>query len=185
MHHYETTQHKRATIHPAWFWQTVFETFYYSGIRLNQLIHIQVQDLYLKQGYIKIRVECSKTWREYNVPIAPGLRPWLKALHTQAKLQGFQAHDQLFNVNRFSNYQSRKLMTIWQVENCFKKISKRLMAKVSPHRFRHTLGTELMRSPERNLHGMRELLGHTNIRTTLEYIDVDLAMLRQRVNDRR
>ena len=95
------------------------------------------------------------------------------------------AQDQLFSITRFSNYHTRIIMTIWQVANYFKWISKRLKTTVSPHRFRHALGTELMRSPERNLHGVRDLLGHTNIRTTLEYIDVDLAMLRQSVNEPR
>lgn len=57
-------------LHPAWFWQTVFETFYYTGMRRNQLIHLKVRDVHLKKQLIKIRIEGSKTWREYEIPIS-------------------------------------------------------------------------------------------------------------------
>ncbi|PAU63906.1 hypothetical protein BZL41_11340 [Pseudomonas sp. PIC25] len=50
--------------------------------------------------------------------------------------------------------------------------------------FQAHAGDRVDAKAERNLHGVRDLLGHTNIRTTLEYIDVDLAMLRQLVNER-
>lgn len=60
---------------PVWFWRVVFETFYYSGIRRNQLVHLQVKDIDLKIQQINIRVEGSKTWREYPIPICNDLLP--------------------------------------------------------------------------------------------------------------
>jgi site-specific recombinase XerD len=45
---------------------------------------------------------------------------------------------------------------------------------VSPHRFRHSLATELMKAPDRNLQLVRSLLGHRSIATTMEYIDIDM-----------
>ncbi|WP_445000284.1 tyrosine-type recombinase/integrase [Halomonas mongoliensis] len=55
---------------------------------------------------------------------------------------------------------------------------------MSPHRFRHTLGTELMREPDRNLHIVKALLGHSNISTTLEYVEVDIGSLRSAIEGR-
>ncbi|MDC9581854.1 tyrosine-type recombinase/integrase, partial [Xenorhabdus sp. PR6a] len=43
-----------------------------------------------------------------------------------------------------------------------------------PHRFRHTLATELMKAPDRNLQLVRCLLGHRSLVTTMEYIDIDM-----------
>ncbi len=40
--------------------------------------------------------------------------------------------------------------------------------------FRHTLATELMKAPDRNLQMVRGLLGHHSIATTMEYIDINL-----------
>ncbi len=45
---------------------------------------------------------------------------------------------------------------------------------MSPHRFRHTLATELMKAPDRNLQMVRGLLGHRSIATMMEYIDINL-----------
>lgn len=43
-----------------------------------------------------------------------------------------------------------------------------------PHCFWHTLATELMKAPDRNLQMVRGLLGHRSIATTMEYIDINL-----------
>ncbi|MDE9448122.1 tyrosine-type recombinase/integrase, partial [Xenorhabdus bovienii] len=45
-----------------------------------------------------------------------------------------------------------------------------------PHRFRHTLATELMKAPDRNLQLVRCLLGHRSVATTMEYIDIDMEI---------
>lgn len=66
----------------------------------------------------------------------------------------------------------------------FQKLSRICGCRMSPHRFRHTLGTELMREPDRNLHIVKNLLGHTNINTTLEYIEVDVCSIRNVLEDR-
>ena len=176
-----------AKLHPVWFWQTVFETFYYTGIRRNQLVHINVGDVDLKKQIITIRVEGSKTWREYEVPICHQLLPYLKRLMVRARLQGFKVSDQLFNVNRFSDHfnpRMSKLMGVDRVSNVFEYISKRIGIQVSPHRFRHTLGTDLMKQPDRNLHLVKELLGHTDIRTTLEYVEPDINSIKHLLDNR-
>ncbi|EGH49676.1 hypothetical protein PSYPI_47718, partial [Pseudomonas syringae pv. pisi str. 1704B] len=39
--------------------------------------------------------------------------------------------------------------------------------------FRHTIASEMMRQPERNIHITKNLLNHSNIATTMEYIEPD------------
>lgn len=53
----ENTTGMRGCAHPAWFWRVVFETFYYTGIRLNQLLHLRSKDIQVHAGYILIRAE--------------------------------------------------------------------------------------------------------------------------------
>ena len=48
---------------------------------------------------------------------------------------------------------------------------------ISSHRFRHTLATELMKSPDRNLKLVKDLLGHRNVSTTMEYIELDMGVV--------
>lgn len=64
--------------------------------------------------------------------------------------------------------------TLQPVKSFFRRLSKECVFAVSPHRFRHTLATELMKSPDRNLQMVKGLLGHRSITTTMEYIDINL-----------
>ncbi|KAF0776956.1 integrase [Salmonella enterica subsp. enterica serovar Worthington str. BCH-3008] len=58
-------------------------------------------------------------------------------------------------------------------------MSKECGFDVSPHRFRHTLATTLMSSPERNLQLVKGLLGHRNVSTTMEYVDISMDIVSQ------
>lgn len=55
---------------------------------------------------------------------------------------------------------------------------------MTPHRFRHTLASDLMRQPERNIHITKLLLNHSNIATTMEYIEPDYDVMRTVMNER-
>ncbi|HHZ9148654.1 TPA: site-specific integrase [Proteus mirabilis] len=55
----------------------------------------------------------------------------------------------------------------------FRRLSVECGFAVSPHRFRHTLGTTLMRCPERNMELTKNILGHRSLSSTMEYIGQD------------
>lgn len=175
---------ERGPITPAWFWQIVNETFYFTGLRVNQIVAMQLRDVDLTRRVIHARLEGSKTQRAYDIPIAKQLTPWLEKMTGEARNLGFKPKDQLFNVNRFSAYHRRLTLNHWQVSAFYRTLSKSIGSRVSAHRFRHTLCTDLMQSPDRNLHIAMEMLGHTNSKTTLEYVTTDVEMLRESVDSR-
>lgn len=49
---------------------------------------------------------------------------------------------------------------------------------ITPHRFRHTVATHMMKLPERNLYAVRRLLDHVSITSTLKCIDESVGSLR-------
>jgi len=51
----------RGRLHPVWFWRAAVATFYFTGIRLNQLLHLRPLDVDLRRQLIHIRIEGSKT----------------------------------------------------------------------------------------------------------------------------
>ncbi|MGJ8518407.1 tyrosine-type recombinase/integrase [Carnimonas bestiolae] len=167
------------TVYPVWFWRIMFETFYYTGIRQNTLLHITASDVNLKQGMIRLRAEGSKSHRESYLPIPDKLAPFLWQLVSYAKTAGFRREDQLFNVNRFSRRHHKIKMTTWQVIGFYRHLSKKIGIRMSSHRFRHTLGTDLMASPHRDIHVTQQILNHTDIRTTLEYVHPVIADMKQ------
>ncbi|SEP37164.1 tyrosine recombinase XerC [Pseudomonas sp. Snoq117.2] len=180
----ELKEQKRAKITPAWFWLIVFETFHLTGIRLNALISIRLQDIDLEENLIVIRGELEKTHREFAVPIPTALYPHLTRLLDTAVSCGFEPADQLFNVNRFSSHYRRDVMNDNQVEAMYTKLIRMTGVRMTPHRFRHTLASDLMRQPDRNIHVTKQLLNHSNLATTMEYIEPDYEVMRDAMNDR-
>ena len=180
----ELKEQKRAKITPAWFWLIVFETFHLTGIRLNALLSIRLQDIDLEENLIVIRGELEKTHREFAVPIPTALYPHLIRLLDTAVSCGFEPADQLFNVNRFSSHYRRDVMNDNQVEAMYTKLIRMTGVRMTPHRFRHTLASDLMRQPDRNIHVTMQLLNHSNMATTMEYIEPDYEVMRDAMNDR-
>lgn len=174
----------RARITPAWFWLATFEMFYYTGIRLNALLCIRLKDVDWDRRLVLVRGETEKTHREFRIPIMDGLAPHIQRLVDEARRAGFAADDQLFNVNRFSRHYKRHEMNSDQVEAMYKKLIIRLGVRMTPHRFRHTLATDLMKQPERNIHLTKNLLNHSNIATTMSYIEADYDHMRDVLHER-
>jgi integrase len=94
-------------------------------------------------------------------------------------------NDQLFNISRFDG--TRKVqsdnMDHPPLRAFFRRLSKECGFTVSPHRFRHTLATNLMAQPDRNIKMAQVLLGHSTPAVTLEYVEADLNRVRMMLED--
>ncbi|ADP10377.1 integrase [Erwinia sp. Ejp617] len=170
---------------PAWFWMTVIDTLRYTGMRQNQLLHIRLCDVDLKEGVINLRPEGSKNHREHRVPVTDRLRARLEHLYFAAADKGAKPEDQLFNINRFSfkkNVLSNN-MDHPPMRAFFRRLSKECGCVISPHRFRHTIATDLMKRPERSLNDVQMLLGHSSLAVTLEYVEANIDNLRRNLDE--
>lgn len=92
---------KRCALHPAWFWIAVLDTLRYTGMRVNQLMHVRLMDINLDENWIELRLDGSKTHREWRVPIVGPLKPQLQNLVNRAIKNGATPVDAIFDVNRF------------------------------------------------------------------------------------
>lgn len=180
----ERVSGERSSITPAWFWLTVYETFHHTGIRLNSLLSIQRRDICLRRRTIKIRSEGDKTHKEFLLPIPGPLYEHIDRLTAWADSLHFKATDQLFNVNRFSSHYRREIMDINQIEAMYRKLTAIVGTRMTPHRFRHTLASDLMRQADRNIHVAKALLNHSSIATTMEYIETDPHQMRHVLEER-
>ena len=171
----------KCALYPAWFWLTVLDTFRYTGMRNNQLVHIRLRDVNLEQGWIELRLEGSKTHREWKVPLVAQLKERMKVLITRATECGAGLGDLLFDAKRFNwpgsqPYTYNEKSVLQSFRSFYRRLSKECGFDISSHRFRHTLATELMKSPDRNLKLVKDLLGHRNVSTTMEYIELDMEV---------
>lgn len=174
-------------LEPAWFWKTVIDTLKYTGMRQNQLLHIRLCDVDLNMGVIELRPEGSKSHREHRVPVTDKLRPGLEELCRQAVRKGAKSKDQLFNINLFSRLKKKTVrgsnMDHLPLRAFFRRLSKECQCDVSPHRFRHTIATDLMKTPERSLNDVKMLLGHSSVAVTLEYVEANMDLLRHNLEE--
>ena len=170
---------------PRWFWRIVFRTLYYTGMRRRQLVTLRWQDVDLDAAEILLRYEGSKTRREWSIPIPEPLLPDLAKLQQRTirerGLEGVRSlrRNQVFNVSTFYARYRGPEMTEAQLTGFFKRLASTAGVAVSAHRMRHTLATELTRGENRDLKAVQDLLGHTDIRTTLRYVHTDIRQMRR------
>lgn len=173
------TGSESAYIRPTWFWSIVINTFYYTGIRRLQLVQLMWKDIDLEGATIHLRATSSKTHREWYIPIAKPLVPELENLYllTTERL-GRAPHDdeQVFNVTLFHDKFKGTAMTVDQVGATFWRLSKATKIRITPHRLRHTMATELAAS--KDIRTLQALLGHTSINTTMQYVHPDMDRMR-------
>lgn len=147
-------------------------------------MNLALGDINLKHRLIHVRAELEKTHREFLIPIPDGLLPHLHTLMQRARNLSFSKADQIFNVNRFSSHYRSKVMNVDQVEAMYKKLILNTGIRMTPHRFRHTIASDLMKQPDRNIHVTKTLLNHSNMATTMEYIEPDYEVMRMVMNER-
>lgn len=167
--------------YPSWFWLTMLDILRYTGMRQNQLLHLRLCDINLDERSIDLRIAGAKNHKEHCVPIVSVLFPPLALLVSRSLDAGAEPGDQLFNVGRFDLRRQDKYpkeMNEYPLRAFFRRLSKECGFIVSPHRFRHTIATHMMKSPDRNLQAVKKLLGHVSIQSTLEYIDESVDNLR-------
>lgn len=170
---------------PRWFILTLIKTLKYTAIRRRQLLNLKLSDIDLDRRLITLNAEYNKNHDYHIIPISDKLLPDLEHLLAEHRKYKSVENAQLFNLNLFCNVTKRKgqPMTDDQLSNLFRVISKQISSNVSPHKFRHTTATELMRKNSNNLYNVQKLLGHKDIKTTLGYVEYDPEIIRGCVNN--
>ena len=175
---------------PGWFWVIVLKTFCYTGIRRRQLVEMRWSHLDLRGAILHLKVEGSKTRREWDVPLVPHLVTSLEELHKRT-LRIYGPHRdisnlQVFNASLFNPRYYGPEINEDQVTGFFRRLSDLLSREhgekilITPHRLRHTMATRLASAGD--LKSLQTMLGHTDVRMTMEYIEPDLKMMRSMLN---
>jgi len=143
----------------------VIELLFATGMRVSELCQLQINDIDLVQGTIKI---FGKGNKERMIQICQ--QETIQALRSYINLFFYQIQpDQPFFINRLGNGLSTQSVRI-MVKNYIKhsEISKH----ITPHTFRHTFATLLLEE-DVDLKYIQTLLGHSSITTTQIYTHVN------------
>ena len=145
----------------------MFELLYSSGIRVSELVGIDVADIHLREAQVFVTGKGNK---ERVVPVGKFA---VEAITTWLAVRGvFDSQDALFTNNRGQR------LSVRSVQNRLKMFGINRLGTdgIHPHMMRHSFATHVLESSG-DLRAVQEMLGHENIGTTQIYTHLDLQYL--------
>ncbi len=154
--------------------RAMLETMYSCGLRVSELIDLKISDLFFEEGFIKI---VGKGNKERFVPIHSSAQNYIMLYMNEIRShlsikKGFE--DTLF-LNRRGKSLSRQM--IFMILKAL-AIKINLNKKISPHTFRHSFATHLLKNGA-DLRAIQQMLGHESITTTEVYVHLDTSYLKK------
>jgi integrase/recombinase XerC len=162
--------------------KAILELFYASGLRLSELVGLDVEDVNLSARVVRV---LGKGRKERIVPFnqstAGALRVWLGDRPAFAPA-GLRRGKEVTSRGRsrdplFLNYQGGRLSTR-SVDKLVRRYVSACSTRygISPHALRHSFATHLLEAGA-DLRAIQELLGHARLSTTQRYTHVNAAQL--------
>lgn len=157
--------------------RAIIETLYACGLRVSELLDLQLTNLFFEEGFIKV---IGKGNKERLVPIG---KEAIK--HIQLYLEGTrntmlkikEQHRNILFLNRYGRKLTRVM--IFHIVKGLAELAG-ITKNISPHTFRHSFATHLVEGGA-DLRAVQEMLGHESIITTEIYTHLDTEYLRDTV----
>lgn len=151
--------------------RAIMELLYSSGLRLSELVGVDVGDLRLSEGLVRV------TGKAQRVRIVPVGQPARQALERWLQIRAglVREGETAVFVNRTGTRLSAR-----SVQDRLHRWGLRqgIDARVHPHLMRHAFASHLLESSG-DLRAVQELLGHADIATTQIYSHLDFQHLSQ------
>lgn len=148
----------------------IFELFYSSGLRLSELVALDIQDLDLADG--GLRVHRGKGGKSRDLPVGSQAIKALKRWFTIRQALTQPSESALFVSQQGRRLGARSVQL--RLQRWCRKIG--LPEHLHPHKLRHSFASHLLESSH-DLRAVQELLGHSNISTTQIYTHLDFQHL--------
>ncbi|PKH46396.1 site-specific tyrosine recombinase XerD, partial [Dehalococcoides mccartyi] len=153
--------------------KAMLELLYASGMRVTELVNLNMLDVDLKEGFVRC---FGKGRKERMIPIYPqaaqSVQEYLNEI--RPNLVRAEAEKALF-LNRRGDRLTRQ--GLWQILKAYAREAG-LDDVVTPHTLRHSFATHML-SGGADLRSVQELLGHANISTTQIYTHLTSEHIRR------
>lgn len=157
--------------------RAIVETLYGCGLRVSELVNLELQNLKFAEGFIRV---VGKGNKERLVPVGSAAirynTIYINEFRKLAKPSKGSQH--LLYLNKFGRSLSR--ISIFLL---IKKLARMagIHKEVSPHTLRHSFATHLVEGGA-DLRAVQEMLGHESITTTEVYTHLDKEYLHETIN---
>ena len=143
----------------------MLELLYATGIRVSELISLDVSDLNLSAGFIR----CESKGKERIIPLYStairALQDYVKEIRPQ--LIAGEEEEALF-VNMSGERMSRQ--GFWKIIKYYKEKAQ-IEKEITPHTLRHSFAVHLLENGA-DIHAIQEMMGHADISSTQIYTHV-------------
>lgn len=157
--------------------RAIIETLYSCGLRVSELTHLKLSDLYFEEDFIKVTGKGNK---QRFVPIGNSTKKFINLYrqHSRSTLN----INPLFMDTLFLNQRGKQL-TRAMIFTIVKDLAQQagIQKNISPHTFRHSFATHLLENGA-DLRAIQMMLGHESITTTEIYVHLDKSHLKDVIN---
>ncbi len=153
--------------------KAMLELLYASGIRVSELVSLNVTDFDPRVGFLRCR---GKGMKERIVPVGSSAINYVNEyLHSaRARLCKNNGETALF-VNHHGNRMTRQ--GFWKLLKKYAYKSK-IAGDITPHTLRHSFATHLLENGA-DLRSVQEMLGHSDISTTQIYTQITRRKIKE------
>lgn len=158
--------------------RAIIETLYGCGLRVSELIHLKLSDLYFDEDFIQVTGKGNK---QRFVPISGINQKYINIYRNEVRvhLPVQKEHEDIVFLNRRGK-QLTRAMIFTIVKQLAEKVG--LHKNISPHTFRHSFATHLLENGA-DLRAIQQMLGHESITTTEVYMHVNRSHLSKVLNE--
>lgn len=155
--------------------KAIIEVLFSCGLRVSELVNLQLSNLYLDEGFIRITGKGNK---ERLVPISPKAIKELNLWFLDRNLMKIKPGEQDYVfLNRRGAHLTRTMILIMLKRQAQEA---GIQKTISPHTLRHSFATELLKGGA-DLRAIQVMLGHESIGTTEIYTHIDTTTLREEI----
>ncbi len=153
--------------------QAMFELLYATGLRVSELVSLQLQQIDFQGDYLTVK---GKGGKMRAVPFGKWAREKLQVYLQQARPKLLKGRSSPFV---FTTRSGRPLSRqgFWKLIRHY-ALAAGIEKKVTPHTLRHSFATHLLEGGA-DLRSVQSMLGHADISTTQIYTHVDGARLKE------
>lgn len=154
--------------------RAMLETMYSCGLRVSELIGLQISGLYLDIGFVRVR---GKGDKERLVPIGGEAIKQVRLYRTHIRNKAVvkKGQEDILFLNRRGSALSRVMVFLVLKELA---IAADIKKNIHPHTLRHSFATHMVEAGA-DLRAVQEMLGHKSITTTEIYTHLDRTYLRE------
>lgn len=151
--------------------RAILEMFYSSGLRVSELCEVNLQQINLEEGFVRVFGKGSK---ERIVPLGGAAIRACQSYLTQARAHFVKPRTgSEFFLSQQGRAISRKMVWVMIREHA-KQVG--IKKPIKPHLLRHSFATHLLEGGA-DLRAIQEMLGHSDISTTQIYTAVQSSRL--------